>query len=232
MNKFLVFILALSVNFSFSQASSDVSANSLTNASRMLSNNGLWISSAPKSTKLKGTPYLFESRNNDDAVIFMQDKAYRLKSLNYNIQLERFEAKFSEDSVFAFNPKNIKKVVIEGRTFKRYLDPEFQRNSFFEELAATKSISILRKHEIEIVEASFNPMTQQKVSDDQMVHKEKYYYTKDRETLKETKLKKSAVLKLIDADKKDVIKQYAKDNNLSFKDINDLKNILKHYNTL
>lgn len=232
MNKFLVFILVLSVNITFSQASADVSANSLTNASRMLSNNGLWISSNPKSTKLKGTPYLFESWNSDDALIFMQDKAYRLKSLNYNIQLERFEAKFSEDSVFAFNPKNIKKVVQEGRTFKRYLDPEFQRNSFFEELAVTKSISILRKYEIEIVEASFNPMTQQKISDDQMVHKEKYYYTKDGETLKETKLKKSAVLKLIDTDKKDVIKQYVKDNNLSFRDINDLKNILKHYNTL
>src|SRR5690554_6487789 len=232
MNKFLVFILALSVNFSFSQASSDVSANSLTNASRMLSNNGLWISSAPKSTKLKGTPYLFESWNNDDAVIFMQDKAYRLKSLNYNIQLERFEAKFSEDSVFAFNPKNIKKVVIEGRTFKRYLDPEFQRNSFFEELATAESISILRKYEIEIVSGNINPITHQKISEDQMVHKEKYYYTNDGETLKEMKLKKSSILKALDSDKRNILKQYAKNNDLVFREISDLKKILKYYSTL
>ena len=39
-------------------------------------------------------------------------------------------------------------------------------------------------------------------------------------------------LKALDSDKKDSLKRYAKDNGLSFKDVNDLKRILEYYNTL
>jgi hypothetical protein len=162
----------------------------------------------------------------------MQDKAYQMRSLNYNIQLDRFEAKIAEDSVFAFNPKNIKKITIDNRTFKRFLDVKLQRNSFFEELVATKSIIILRQFNIEIIPGNFNPLTQQKVSDDQMVQRETYYYTKDNETLEETKLKKSSILKLVDTDKRDALSEYAKENDLNFKDINDLKKIFQYYSTL
>ncbi|MCX7550684.1 hypothetical protein [Xanthomarina sp. F2636L] len=233
MTKYLVFLFALTANFSFSQASSAGSVDNFSNASKMIHNNGLWVSGSSADSNIKGSPYLFDSWNSEDGVIYMNDnKAYRLKSLNYNVQLERFEAKFSEDSVLALNPRNIDKIVIDNRTFKRYLDPEFQRNSYFENLVTTKSITILRKYEIEIIEANFNPMTQQKVSDDQMVKKEKYYYSIDDETLKEIKLKKSHILKTLDSDKKDAIKQYAKDNNLSFKNVVDLKTILQYYNTL
>lgn len=234
MNKYLVFLLALTVNLSFSQSSSDASAYSLSNTSRVLSNGGgLWVSNNTPNNVIKGSPYLFESWHSDNALIFMtDDRAYKIRSINYNVQLERFEAKFSEDSVLALNPKNIKKIDINNRTFKRYLDPVFQRNSYFEELISTKSIKVLRKFETEIIEGNFNPMTQQKISEDQMVKIEKYYYTEDGEILTEMKFSKGAILKLIDSDKKDAVKQYAKDNSLNFKDINDLKFILKYYNTL
>ncbi|TYA53307.1 hypothetical protein [Formosa maritima] len=233
MNKYLVILFALSINFSFSQASSNASANSLANSSRMLANNGLWINNNSSNSELKGSPYLFDSWNSDNAVIYMaDDRAYRLKSLNYNVRLERFEAKFSEDSVLALNPKNINKIVVDNRTFKRYLDPEFQRNSYFEEIVKTNSITILRKFETEIVEGNFNPMTQQKMTDDQIIKKEKYYSTENGEILTEMKFTKGAILKLVDADKKDTVKQYAKDNDLNFKDVNDLKSILKFYNTI
>jgi len=231
MKRFLVFTLVLTVNFAFAQSAS-FSRSDFSNSDKLYASNGLWVTNQGATKKIKGSPYLFDSWDSNEAIIYMHDKAYKLKSLNYNVRLERFESKFAEDSVFAFNPKNINKIVIEGRTFKRYLDPEFQRNSFFEELVRTKSTSILRKYEIEIIEANFNPMTQQKVSDDQMVKKEKYFYTEDGETLKEIKLKKSHILKTLDANKRDSVKQYAKDNNLSFKDVIELKNILQYYNTL
>jgi hypothetical protein len=233
MTKFLVFLFALAVNFSFSQASTGNGVNNFSNASQMMtSGNGLWFNSSSSSTKVKGSPYLFESWNSDDALIFMQDKAYQMRSLNYNIQLDRFEAKVAEDSVFAFNPKDIKKITIDNRTFKRYLDGKLQRNSFFEELVATKSLVILRQFNVEIIPGNFNPMTQQKMSDDQMVQRETYYYTTDNETLVEMKLNKYSILKLIDADKKDILNDYAKENHLNFKDIYDLKKILQYYNTI
>jgi len=235
MNKFLVFILVLSVNITFSQSSSIKIGNASNDYSnpQINSSTGIWVTNFAQPTNLKGSPYLFDSWNSTNSLIYIKnDKPYKFKGLNYNVQFERFEAKFSEDSILTFNPKNIEKVVVEGRTFKRYLDPEFQRNSFFEELATAESISILRKYEIEIVSGNINPITHQKISEDQMVHKEKYYYTNDGETLKEMKLKKSSILKALDSDKRNILKQYAKNNDLVFREISDLKKILKYYSTL
>lgn len=233
MNKYVVFLLALAVNFSFAQSSSISSRKDFSNSRTLMSNNGLWITNNAANSKIKGSPYLFESWNSDNALIYMSDeRAYRIRSINYNVQLERFEAKFAEDSVLALNPKNIKKIMVDNRTFKRYLDPEFLRNSYFEELVKTKSITILRKFETEIIEGNFNPMTQQKMTDDHMVKIEKYYSTEDGKILAEIKLTKGAILKLIDSDKKDALKQYTKENDLNFKDINDLKVIIKYYNSI
>lgn len=233
MNKYLVFLLALSINFSFAQSSSVSSRSDFSNSRTLMSNNGLWITNSSGNTAIKGSPYLFDTWKSDNALIYMSnDRAYKIRSINYNVQLERFEAKFAEDSVLALNPKNINKIVINNRTFKRYLDPQFLRNSYFEELVKTKSITILRKFETEVIEGNFNPMTQQKISDDHMVKNEKYYNTEDGKTLSEMKLAKGAILKLVDSDKKDALKQYAKDNDLNFKDINDLKILMRHYNTL
>ncbi|MCX7547839.1 hypothetical protein OS188_07730 [Xanthomarina sp. F1114] len=233
MNKFLIFLLALTVNFTFAQSVAVSSGNDFNNSSANFTSTGVWIKNVKGNSKLKGSPYLFDSWNNTTALIYAKNnKAYKFRSVNYNVQMERFEAKFSEDSILAFNPGNIEKVVIDGRTFKRYLDAEFQRNSYFEELVVTKSTTILRKHEIGIKEGMFNPLTQQKTTDDSMIIKEKYFYTTDNENLKLIKLKRSSILKMVEADKKNILKQYAKDNDLSFKDITDLKKIFGYYNTL
>jgi len=233
MNKYLVFLLALTVNFSFAQSNTPFSRSDFSNAGKLAYGNGLWVTNSPANSEIKGSPYLFDTWKSDNALIFMSDKkTYKIRSINYNVQLERFEAKFAEDSVLALNPKNINKIVVNNRTFKRYLDPQFLRNSYFEELVKTKSITILRKFEAEVIEGNFNPMTQQKISDDHMVKNEKYYYTEDGKLLSEMKLAKGAILKLVDSNKKDALKQYAKDNDLNFKEINDLKILMKYYNSL
>ena len=233
MNKYLVFLFALTVNFSFSQSAAISTGNNFANSSAIMAHDGIWVTNSNNTRNIKGSPYLFDSWKTTNALIYTKDsKAYKFKELNYNVQLERFEAKYSKDSILAFNPKNIEKVVIKGRTFKRYLDNEFQRNSYFEELVVTKSGAILRKFETAIKEGIYNPLTHQKTTDDEMIIKEKYFYTADNETLEHIQLKRSSILKTLDSDKKDALKQYAKENDLSFKDINDLRKILKYYNTL
>jgi hypothetical protein len=233
MNKYLVFLLALSVNFAFSQAGNNFTLQNFSNSKGIMTGNGLWIKKNINNNNIKGSPYLFDSWYSANALVYTKDNvAYKFRELNYNVQLERFESKFSEDSIFVFNPKNIGKVIINGKTFKRYLDSEFQRNSYFEELVVTNSFVLLRKYEIGIKEGMYNPLTQQKTTDDEMIVKEKYFYTTDNENLKLTQLKRSFILKSIESDKRDLLKQYAKDNDLSFKDINDLKKIFNYYNTL
>ena len=84
-------------------------------------------------SNVSGSPYLYNSWNNK-AKIYYDDKVYVINNFNYNIYSERFESKLSEDSILIINPRNIKSILIDDKVFGRYLDPEFIRNSYFEEI--------------------------------------------------------------------------------------------------
>ena len=234
MNKFLLITCVLSANLVLSQIGAMYTETNALSFRDNVAQNGVWITkNSSNHNNLKGSPYLFESWSSPNASLHMaNNKTYGISSINYNIDLERFEAKFSEDSILAINPRNIKKIVVNNRTFKRYFDAENQRNTYFEEELVTSTLTLLKKYETSITEGIFNPLTQQKTSDDKLIIRERYFYTMDNETLIPLKLKKSAILKSLDSNKIDALTEYAKDNDLSFRDINDVKKILIRYNTL
>ena len=179
-----------------------------------------------------GSPYLYPSWINNGKVYFDQ-KEYIFPSLNYNVYAERFEAQVSKDTVFIVNPKGVDKVMLHNRVFKRYLDPEFQRNSYFEELARLNDVVLLRKYYAEIQEAGLNPLTKTPMGAPKLLQKEKYYTLKgDDETLKAVKLKKSVILNLIDDDDVKILKTYAREHGLSFRNSDDVIQILIYYNSL
>ena len=57
------------------------------------------------------------------------------------------------------------------------------------------------------------------------------YYVKKGKSFKRLKLKKSEILKAAGS-KSSVVEQYAKDNNLNFKNERDLQKIVSYYRTL
>ncbi len=73
--------------------------------------NGMWVNSSGQKTDIKGSPYLYDSWVNGGKV-FLSNKVISIKSFNYNIKFERFEAKISKDSVFAVDPQGVKKIEI------------------------------------------------------------------------------------------------------------------------
>lgn len=91
----------------------------------------MWIKSSIRKTEIKGSPYLYESWYNNGRV-YLGDKVFSIMSVNYNMQMERFEAKISGDSVFAIDPSSAKKIEIRGKEFIRTLDTEFQRNCYLQ----------------------------------------------------------------------------------------------------
>ncbi|MGB5435868.1 MAG: hypothetical protein WBM98_08255 [Maribacter sp.] len=180
---------------------------------------------------VEGSPYLYPSWLTN-AKVYFEQKEYTFPSLNYNIYAERFEAKLSKDSVFIINPKGVDKVVLGNKVFKRYLDPEFQRNSYFEELARLNDVVLLRKYFAEIQEASLNPLTKVPMGRPKLLQKEKFYTLKGEDELKSVRLKKSVILNLVDDDDVKILKTYAREHGLSFRNSDDVIQILIYYNSL
>jgi len=180
-----------------------------------------------------GSPYLYKSWNNHSK-IYYEDRVYVISNFNYNIYSERFEAKLSEDSILIINPGNIKSILINNKTFGRYLDPEFQRNSYFEEIIKIDDNNLLlKKYTIKIKEGARNPLTKEKLTNDQLVNEEIYYICdlNDNE-LKKVKLKKTTIQSLFRKDALENIKNYVNENHLNYRDPDDVKKIVEHYNTL
>ncbi|RIA10483.1 hypothetical protein OE09_2348 [Flavobacteriaceae bacterium MAR_2010_72] len=185
-----------------------------------------------KQSNVDGSPYLFKTWNNLSKIIY-EDKEFVVAEFNYNIYSERFEAKLSEDSVVIINPRNIEKIVINNRIFGRYLDPEFQRNSYFEEVAKVDDQLLLKKYTVKIKKGSLNPLTKEKLTNDALVQDEVFYLCdlKDNK-LKKIKLKKSTVQSLFNKDHIETVKSYVKEQRLSYKDADDLKKIVNYYNSI
>ena len=184
-------------------------------------------------SNVSGSPYLYNSWNNK-AKIYYDDKVYVINNFNYNIYSERFESKLSEDSILIINPRNIKSILIDDKVFGRYLDPEFIRNSYFEEIVKFDNYFLLKKYIVKIKPGSVNPLTKVKLSSDELKQDEIFYICdlENNNELKKIKLKKSTILGLIKTDYTDNINNYAKKDKLNYKSIEDVRKLILYYNAL
>ena len=226
--KFLIFtIFTLSMFYGQAQSTNSNINNDLKSL-ESLSDGQLNTGSSAKTfgnpnegAKVKGSPYLFDTWTNSTVMYFIgNEKAYNMSDINYNMQAERFELRQNNDSVFIVNPGNIERVVVNDKVFKRYLDPEFQRNSFFEVLYSADDLSLLKKYESAISEAQLNPMTGKKVGSDTYTTTENYYILSDENNgeLMEITLNKKSINNLISKENQSKVKEYVKEKHLSYKD--------------
>lgn len=91
-------------------------------------------------------------------------------------------------------------------------------------------VPLLKKTFLKLQEANYNPALDVGDKTDQYT-KVSTYYTTSNSKLKKIKNNKKHVLKLF-KDKKEQIKKYASDNNLSYKKDYDLAKIFEYYNSL
>lgn len=202
--------------------------NDFTNVSGLTS--GVWMTSGSSSSKIKGSPYLFEDWETSAVVVTKNQKKYKISKVNYDAKLDQIVAKISNDSVFSFNPSGIDKVIINNREFNRYLDPDFRRNSYFEVIVSTKEFEILKRNKKVVKEGVFNPMTQKKQSPDSYILEHKYFI-RSGGALKELGLNKNKILKVF-GDKQSEVKKFIKTKKLSVKDDHDLKRMFIYYDSL
>lgn len=177
-----------------------------------------------------GSIYLFEDWKNYPVIIKSKDnKTFTLDNVNFNLRTNRLVTKISQDSIFVLNMKQIDNINILGKVFKK-IDSEIG-SRVFEVIYESDKVSILNFHSVKLVEGSVNPMLSRK--NDKLIHKEVYYLLNDS-GITEFRLKKKFILESFannEAEKKSLLKYYSK-NKLSFKNLNDLKNVLNNIDNI
>lgn len=221
---FIIYNGGTAQNFSTGQTSNDLRRD-------LAQGGSIWVSNSTKNSNIKGSVYLFNGWVNI-STIYLKDTSYQISNLNYNIDQDQLEAKFSEDSVLVINPQKILKVKIHNVELAQYYSPTTKKLSFYQTVASTKDLLLLKQYSVSIKEGTFNPMTQQKTKPDEYVkHEEFFVKLNGNEGLEPIKLKKSSVLELVGS-KEEEIKAYVKDNRLHYNNETDVDKILTYYSSL
>ncbi|MFH6768110.1 hypothetical protein V8G56_05115 [Gaetbulibacter aquiaggeris] len=221
----VVIIFLLFITFALGQNNSEVRIrNDYSALNQNLS--GAWIYNN-EVNNVQGSFYLFKDWSIQGILITNNDQNLSLTGLNYDTKTNSFVAKVSEDSVYVFNNENIKEVIINRKKFKRYLNTGMK--TYFEVVAVSNDIEILKKYEKKLKKGILNPFTQQTSPDNYVDVITYYFYNHGK--IKELKLAKKPFINMF-GEKSEAIKKYISKNNVSIKDERNFQTILNYYNTL
>ncbi len=243
MKSFLAFTLLITTACGFAQTTSGPDEKEETTLNKQSDNNnqlnslaagggantapvtGMAVFYNPKFDR-EGSVYLFEQWG-QSASIFVKggNGSFKESNINFNIQRSMFEAKVAEDSIVSFNFASIEKIVVGGRTFKSFFLEEIQRNKAFEIVYQGEDFTLLKGYEIDLLEASPNPMIAR--PRDKYIQRSTYYI-ETAKTLEEFKLRKKSILAALTSEQAKLAKEYSSKYGKSFTDEADLKMILNY----
>ena len=186
--------------------------------------NDLWNYNTVKrgAEEITGNRFLFEGWNNK-GLIYSEGIAYAKDQLNYNVYSDEIAELQTQNEVFIFDKAIIDSVSISGRRFHKL------NGSFYEVLSKGAKVTLLIKYETRIQEGQFNP-TDGTTTPSRLVQMQDHYIVMEGAPGK-FKPTKNSVLELC-ADHEKEMKQFIKEENLSYKKDQDLKRIFDFYNKL
>jgi len=172
--------------------------------------------------------YYFPTYNNKGSIITATGRKYSIANINFNIYSNNFDSKMSPDSIYVFDNNQIKSVEVNNKMFKTYFNSEESKNKIYQVIYEGDNITLLRKDKIVYKEVR-DPLNinEPKASYTKVTN----YYVKKADNIKKIVLKKKSMLRFFN-NEKNIVADYAKKNNLSFKKERDVSIILKYYNSL
>lgn len=180
---------------------------------------------------IEGSVMMFNDNVNHQGRLYSNDKVYILRDINYNIDKDQFQSKLDNDSTFVYNLETVKRVSIKDRDFAVIYNNLEGKNSIYEVIQAGKKVSLVKKHYINLLKASPNPMVNRKTT--KIQQKWAYYIVDDQDNIYEFNGKKNALLTSVkDPDKRQQLKDYMKENRLRVSKMEHLIKIFDFYNTL
>ncbi|MDB9712589.1 hypothetical protein OAA78_02765 [Flavobacteriaceae bacterium] len=233
---FLFISFLFSVSLSLSQTSSVESGGSqaMENYAQLASGNGSSYGNSmmfynPKRFA-EGTFHLFESWSNTAVIHTLSDDKFLVKRINLNLKRNSFEAKLNDsDSIFSFTFNNIKKIVINNRTYKNfYYDDD---NRVYEMLYDTDQYKLMKGFEVKLISGSANPMVNR--PNDRYVRGEEYFMMING-LINPIKLKKKSIYKLLKLNKLNTSKldMFIQSNSLSLKKDADVIKLLDYHSSI
>lgn len=221
----LIFFYSLTV---FSQEENYAYKAALSSRDNALSSGGTWIPGKSMNKIVEGSLYLFSNWNGQYDVITKNGDSRKIFNLNYNIKTQKIESFISKDSVFEYDLNQFDYVIKSDKKYKVINDA--QLNGLFFEVFNGKKLKLFRESKIVVEEGTFNPLTQEKLTEDKYVQAYSYYFHFDGKYEK-TKLGKKGILKYL-KDKEDLIKDFVAKNRLTYTSDEDVSKILNYYNLL
>ena len=218
-------IILFSINLSLSQSNSQTDFRSALSGKSANFGSSFFYNQPNK--VILGSTYLFDEWNNDGEIQTVTGERFLVRNINLNLSRNAFEAKVNDnDSIFSFNFNNIKQIVINGKSYINYYFNE--ENRVYEIIYSNEKFSFLKGFSVKLVTGSGNPMVNR--SNDKYVKKESYFI-RDAEdkSIQKFKLNKRSFSKLFSNKDLDLerIERFSSSNRISFKDEEDVIQLLK-----
>jgi len=180
--------------------------------------------------QIDGKFHLFEDWNNTGVIHTLSDDKFLVKRINLNIKRNSFEAKMNEsDSIFSFTFNNIKKIVVNNKTYKNYYYDD--DNRVYEMLYESDNYKLMKGFEVTLITGSVNPLVNR--PNDKYVRGEDYFIMING-TISQVKLKKKSIFKTLKLDKLNSsnLDKFVDSNSLSLKKVEDVVKLLEYYNSI
>ena len=171
-----------------------------------------------------GSVYLHKEWSSTITLNTINNKTYKFSKANYNIALDKFVVKISKDTLLAIDNSKVKFILFDDNKFERI-------NKKYYERLSEGNLNLLKEYDVEIKEGLKDAISKIKVTEDKYVIKSTYYIKTD-DNLEKIKPNKRSFNKIFEEQNKKRVKKFMKQHSLSFKKDNDLKKILKYYNSL
>ncbi len=173
-----------------------------------------------------GSVYLFDEWTNSAEIHTLSNERFLVRNINLNINRNAFEAKLNDsDSIFSFNFNNIKKILINDKTYKNYFYND--DNRVYEIIYESEKFSIMKGFSIKLVSKGANPMLNR--ANDKYAKFSSYFVKRDN-SIKPFRLRKKSIYNLLDNDKNIISRLdfYITSENLSYKNEDDVAQILDY----
>lgn len=158
--------------------------------------------------------YAFPNWSNQ-GVLFMDQNAYRISNFNFNVTSNSFDSRIDRKKLFSFKNSMIDSVAINNRLFKRL------GSSFYEVLFEKGNNMLLKKHYIKLRRGAINRLD---LSEDEPDISIDYkYLIKSDDLFKSIDLNKKDVIRILENEKdQELLVEFIKEENLSFKNEKDI----------
>ena len=180
---------------------------------------------------IEGSVMFFSTKTKHKGKVYSGKKVYLLNDLNYNVKSDQFQTKLENDSIFIYNNEGLTRVQIEDKNFSVMYNAVEGDRKIYEVIQSGKKLSLMKRYSIKVLKASPNPMVNRKKT--RIIKKWKYYTVDANDNVVEFKGKKKAILAMAkDSEREKLMKDFIAANRLSVKKEEDLKKIVRYYNTI